>query len=152
MALADEALKTALDKLSRRCAEEGEQLTDLRRLLMEVLLKAGKPLKAYALAEEIALRGRRITPATVYRILDFLVGRGLVHKVNAINAYVACSERGAPPAHQPLLLVCPSCQKTTEINDPDLSSLLFSKLAGLGHSMEGGSVEVRGRCGFCAGK
>jgi Fur family zinc uptake transcriptional regulator len=152
MAMADEALKRALDHLAAQCAAKGGQLTNLRRLLMGILLKAGKPVKAYTLIDETARLGRRLTPATVYRVLDFLIEYGLVHKVNAINAFVACTESENNLNHQPLLLVCSSCQHTTEINDPDLAGLVFSKLNALGHALESGSIEVHGRCQLCADK
>jgi Fur family zinc uptake transcriptional regulator len=119
---------------------------------MGILLKADKPVKAYYLIEESARHGHRLTPASVYRVLDFLMKTGFVHKVNALNAYVACSEHDNNTDHQPLLLVCRSCQKTTEINDPDISTLLYARLGALGHSVKGGSIEVNGQCRLCSKK
>ncbi|MDR1677368.1 MAG: transcriptional repressor [Deltaproteobacteria bacterium] len=152
MVLTDATLKSVLDQLADKCAEKGGHLTRLRRFLMGILLKKGQPVKAYDLIEESARLGCRLTPATVYRVLDFLMEHGLVHRVNALNSYLACSCYDPYLEHQPLLLVCPSCQKTTEINDPALSDLFFSKLEALGHSISDGSIEVRSRCSLCAEK
>jgi Fur family zinc uptake transcriptional regulator len=152
MALADEALKEALDQLAAKCAAKGGHLTSIRRQLLGILLKAEKPVKAYTLIEESARVGRRLTPATVYRVLGFLMEHGLVHKVNALNAFVACSESDRDINHQPLLLVCPSCQKTTEINDPDLATLVFAKLGSLGYSLKRAAIEVHGQCQLCSGE
>ncbi|MDR2300671.1 MAG: transcriptional repressor [Deltaproteobacteria bacterium] len=148
----DETLKKNLDRLADQCAARGVHLTNLRRLLMGLLLTAEKPVKAYELIERSALQGRRLTPATVYRVLDFLIEHGLVHKVNAINAFVACSDYEGALEHHPLILVCPACQKTTEINDPDLSIMVFGKLNSLGYSLKSGSIEIHGHCGLCAEK
>ncbi|MDR2368194.1 MAG: transcriptional repressor [Deltaproteobacteria bacterium] len=153
MSLAKGDLESILDRQAAQCAAKGFQLTSLRRLLMGILLNAGKPVKAYDLIEEAGRSGRRLTPATVYRVLGFLMDQGLVHRVNALNAFVACAEsHGRLSRHQPLLLVCPSCRKTTEINDPDLSVMVFGKLSDLGHSLKGGSIEVHGQCQVCAEK
>jgi Fur family zinc uptake transcriptional regulator len=146
------ALDATLDSLAAQCEAKGGQLTNLRRLLMGILLRAGKPVKAYDLIEESARLGRRLTPATVYRVLEFLMGYGLVHRVNALNAFVACTDTDHRLGHQPLLLVCPSCRQTTEINDPDLAVMVFGKLNDLGHALKGGSIEVHGRCQLCADK
>jgi Fur family zinc uptake transcriptional regulator len=78
---------------------------------------------------------------------------GLVHRVNAINAFVACSSReNQSQRHQPLIIVCPSCQKTTEINDPDLSVLVFDKLKSLGYGLKSCSIEIHGQCLICSEK
>jgi Fur family zinc uptake transcriptional regulator len=152
MPLSDEMVKKSLDGLAQQCANRGLHLTNLRRRLMGLLLKAGKPVKAYDLIEQSAVLGRRLTPATVYRVLDFLMENGLVHKVNAINAFVACTEQDGALDHQPLILVCPTCQKTTEINDPDLSIMVFEKLNDLGYALKRGSIEIHGHCGLCEEK
>jgi Fur family zinc uptake transcriptional regulator len=152
MAQADGALEGVLDRLASQCAASGGQLTSLRRMVLGLLLRAGQPVKAYTLIEEAAGQGRRLPPSTIYRVLDFLQEHGLVHKVNSLNSYVACSESDGPQGHQPLLLVCPRCQRTAEVNDPDLSSMFFARLQALGHHVQGGSIEVHGQCQLCAGK
>jgi Fur family zinc uptake transcriptional regulator len=146
------SVEQTLDRLAGRCSAKGAQLTELRRLVMGSLLTAGKPVKAYDLVEETGRAGRRLTPSTIYRVLDFLQENGLVHKVNALNAYVACTDHGGHSEHRPLLLVCRDCQSTTEINDPDLGGAFFNRLASLGFKTAGGSIEVRGQCPACAGK
>ncbi|MDR1545932.1 MAG: transcriptional repressor [Deltaproteobacteria bacterium] len=150
MSLTSDQLKLQLGVAERRCAARGVQLTSLRRLALELLLETDRPLKAYTLLEAIAGRGRRSTPATIYRTLDFLIELGLAHKVASINAFVACTD--TDETHQPLLLVCPDCLKATEINDHALSAALFGRLDALGHSVGPGAVEVRGQCRDCADK
>ncbi|MDR2349709.1 MAG: transcriptional repressor [Deltaproteobacteria bacterium] len=132
------------------CSAQGTQLTSLRRLVLETLIKARGPVKAYDLLEVLRELGHRLTPSTVYRILDFFLRGGLVHKVNALNAYVAC--RCEPQAHRhgPVILVCPDCRTTTEINDRHLNESIFERLGVLGFKIKTVSVEVRGVCPKCA--
>jgi Fur family zinc uptake transcriptional regulator len=131
------------------CSSQGTQFTHLRRLVLETLIKAQGPLKAYDLLEILRDHGHRLTPSTIYRILDFFLQGGLVHRVNALNAFVAC--RGESLEHHgPLILVCPECQTTKEINDSDLNEMIFSRLADLGYSITAGSIEMRAVCPDCS--
>jgi Fur family zinc uptake transcriptional regulator len=142
----DERLRTA----EKICAAHGVRLTALRRRTLEALLKSGEPVKAYELIETMRESGKRLTPATIYRILDFLLRHGLIHRVNALNAYVICADM--PEEHHLLMLVCPNCQKTTEINDPAIYKAMFKRLGELGFNLDDGSVEVHGVCRDCAGR
>jgi Fur family zinc uptake transcriptional regulator len=138
-----------LDELEKKCLNRGGQLTSLRRFILSILVKSGKPLKAYSLLEEARFLGRRLTPTSVYRVLDYLLEKGLIHKVNALNAYVVCTETDeAQLAHKPLMLVCPDCQKSMEINDQDLLGPLLAKIEALGYQV-GSSIEVHGQCRLC---
>jgi Fur family zinc uptake transcriptional regulator len=139
--------------LEKQCAQNGGQLTSLRRFILGILVNQGKPLKAYSLLEEARLLGRRLTPTSVYRVLDYLMKKGLIHKINALNAYVVCTEtHDGQSFHQPLMLVCPDCQKATEINDQELLAPLFAKLDALGYRVGGGAIEVHGQCRLCSEK
>jgi Fur family zinc uptake transcriptional regulator len=133
------------------CLAQGTQLTHLRRLVLENLFKSPGPVKAYDLMENLRAQGHRLTASTIYRILEFFLQNGLVHRVNALNAFVACQEE-RKVEHNPLILVCPDCQATTEINDEGLYTTIFNRLGDLGFSVKDGSVEVRGVCRRCASK
>jgi Fur family zinc uptake transcriptional regulator len=132
----------------RRCAERGLRLTRLRREVLEILLERGGPVKAYDLLEAMRDSGRPIPPATAYRTLGFLLEQGLVHRVNALNAYVACT--GEHAGRRLFLLVCSVCRRTEEIDDPELYHSMLRRLNELGFSLAGGSVEVQGICPCCA--
>jgi Fur family zinc uptake transcriptional regulator len=137
---------------AKKSAENETNLTSLRKFILEILVDKGAPVKAYDLLEEARLLGRRLTPTSVYRVLDYLLEKGLIHKVNALNAYVVCThDSDSPSSHQPLMLVCPDCQKTTEINDIDLLAPINKKLGDLGYRI-GGAIEVHGQCRGCAEK
>ncbi|MDR2161682.1 MAG: transcriptional repressor [Desulfovibrio sp.] len=131
----------------RICGERNERLTRLRRIVLEILLERDGPLKAYEILEALRDAGRRVPPATVYRILEFLLAQGFVHRVNALNAYVACS--GGHAGRRQLLLVCSVCRKTSEIVDPAFYRSLLGKLGELGFSLAGGGVEIQGICPCC---
>jgi Fur family zinc uptake transcriptional regulator len=148
MATSPKNVEKLLLEAEALCKEGGTQLTKLRRLVLETLLRSPGPLKAYDLLESLREQGRRLTPSSLYRTLEFFLQNGLVHRVNALNAYVACSDHRSH--HNPVILVCPDCQSTAEVNDDLLSSNIFKHLNSLGFFAKDGSVEVRGVCKKCA--
>ena len=92
--------------------------------------------------------GKTIYPATIYRVLDFLTSNGLVHRIDALNAYIACTKNHAN--HPSLLFICSNCSKTAEINDPDLCCSIYQNLVKLGMSANSPCIEVKGQCENCA--
>ena len=61
-------------------ANLGERATEARRRTLETLLKAERPLSHAEIEAQLATRGA-LDRVTLYRVLDWLVARGLVHKI-----------------------------------------------------------------------
>ena len=137
-----------LEAAERLCASRGVRLTSLRRRVLEILLDVGEPVKAYDLLDAMRGTGKRITPATVYRSLEFLLEQGLSHRVNALNAYMACTDECE--RHYLFILVCSLCRKTKELNDSALYATLTGRLRELGFPLAGESIEVQGLCPDCS--
>jgi Fur family zinc uptake transcriptional regulator len=135
-----------LAEAEARCAARGGRLTSLRRRVFELLLRRGGPVKAYDVQDALRIPGRRMAPTTIYRALDFLIDHGLAHRVDTLNAYVACTDRHE--AHQPILLVCSLCEKSVEISDADACGLTDAALAGFLARTD--SIEIKGACRQCA--
>lgn len=57
-------------------------------LVLEALVEAGQPCKAYTLLERLRDRGVS-APMTVYRALDRLTELGLIKRIESLNAYIA---------------------------------------------------------------
>ncbi|MDR1936217.1 MAG: transcriptional repressor [Candidatus Accumulibacter sp.] len=129
------------------CARHGVRLTNLRRAILEILLAAGAPVKAYDILEMMRDRGQRITPATVYRTLEFLLQNGLIHRVNALNAYISCTCRHDD--NTLLMFICSECQAIKEIDDHDLYDYMQKRLEKSGLSLRDGCIEMQGTCREC---
>jgi Fur family zinc uptake transcriptional regulator len=140
-------LSHALSDADARCIRAGERMTAPRRRALELLLEAGKPMKAYDLIDVFGGDGKPAKPPTVYRALDFLSKLGLAHRIESLNAYVACEvgER----SHAAAFLICDCCGATEEIEPiaPDQVAAAASKA---GYVIEAVTVEAHGRCGACA--
>jgi Fur family transcriptional regulator, zinc uptake regulator len=142
----------ALAQVEGSCSARGVRLTEFRRLVLGLLLDAERPLGAYGLLGRLEAATRRtVAPPTVYRALDFLVGQGLAHRIERLNAFAACSAvaqgRGAH-AHQ--FLICRGCGTTLELHDASVVRALSRAAARSGFTVGHAVVEVEGVCARCA--
>ena len=110
----------ALARAESLCAGRGARLTALRRRVLELVWQSHRPRGAYDMLDYLGEDGRPAAPLTVYRALDFLVGQGLVHRIESLNAYVGCAEPGA--AHAGPFLVCDGCGQTTHLDDDSITT------------------------------
>lgn len=138
-----------LDAAAESCARQGGRLTDLRRLVLELVLEADRPVGAYDLLDQLRLRHAGAAPPTVYRALDFLLAHGLVHKLALQNAFVSCSG-GGHHTHPAQLLVCRSCGSVAELEDAGIQGALARASAAQGFVVGDGALEVPGLCAVCA--
>lgn len=140
-------LAAQLDTAHALCESRGRRLTPIRRKVLEILLLQGRSVKAYELLELIRDVQAGAAPPTVYRALDFLVEEGLVHRLDAINAWTACHDAGGQP--HDLLVVCTACGSVAELSDPALTRRLADKVAKAGFRLSGHETELRGLCQAC---
>ncbi len=101
-------LAAALDKARRRCVAEGIRWTRLREKVFLELAVSHKPVSAYELIDRLAAKGQRLSPVSVYRILDVLQQVGLAHRIQTRNAFFACLTEHAEIA-QAVTVVCDRC-------------------------------------------
>ncbi len=141
------AIAAQLRTAESLCSQRGKRLTPIRRKVLEILLGQQRSLKAYELLELIRDVQHGAAPPTVYRALDFLVDEGLVHRLDAINAWTACLDAAGQP--HDLLVVCTQCGAVAELSDPDLSRQLAGKVAEAGFMLAGHETELRALCGKC---
>jgi Fur family zinc uptake transcriptional regulator len=132
------------------CEQRGKRFTPMRRRVLELILESERPVKAYDLLEALKPGAGAAKPPTVYRALDFLIGLGLVHKIEALNAYIGCAHRqDCSLSHGPgemEFFICSQCGQVEE-----RASLKPASDAPHGFSIERSVVEHYGRCAACAG-
>lgn len=123
-------------------------LTKNQLLVMNELSKAGGPLGAYAILDQLRDRGFR-APLQVYRALDKLVEAGMVHKLESLNAFVACRQPGCENHETNAFMICESCGQTTEISDTALAKRLKKLARDIEFALQETTIELRGICGSC---
>lgn len=134
----------------RHCEERGTRLTPIRQHVLTLLLEAGRSLKAYELLEAMKQLYPQAKPPTVYRALDFLVEEGLIHRLDAVNAWTACQDVAGH--HHDLLIVCTVCGKVAELSAPLISHQLQDMIQAAGFIQTTSETELRAICQDCSRK
>lgn len=142
--LAGAALRRALGAAELKCAETQERLTGPRRRVLELLLAAEAPRKAYDLIAAYGEDGEPAKPPTVYRALEFLERLGFAHRIESLNAYVPCRIEGG---HSAAFLICDCCGAAEEF-EPDFRPQLAAAQAA-GYAIRSVTLEARGLCAAC---
>lgn len=130
--------------------EHPVKLTPGRKIILDLLCSAAKPLGAYDMIDRVAdATGKRPAPISVYRALDFLLENGLVHRLSSRNTFVACGHRHA--AGDPLVfLICDVCGKVYEETSGELGSCLEGVAKAAHFTSKSQVIEVSGVCADCA--
>lgn len=126
---------------------QGQRMTKIRRKVLRLLLESEGPAKAYDLLGNLDGEGAA-KPPTIYRALDFLQEAGLVHKIESLNAYVACGHTSH--SHSAVFLICDQCHTAEELHAVATSNALKAETRAAGFQMTRAVVEVRGTCRNCA--
>lgn len=138
----------SLAEAERHCAATGLRLTPVRRRTLEILLAEHRALGAYDILAVLGKEGLGAQPPVAYRALDFLVGAGFAHKIEALNAYIACAHLGA--CDRPAFLICRSCKSVAEADTAtSTQSQLQNAAAAAGFTIERTVVEAEGICPRC---
>lgn len=128
-------------------AERGARLTPVRKRVLEILLEAHKALGAYDVLQRLAAEGYGNQPPVAYRALDFLVEQGLAHRIQRLNAFIACMHAGE--AHAPAFLICDRCATVAEAPVAPIRAALEAAAAEMGFAVERVSLEATGLCPAC---
>jgi len=117
---------------------QGEILTCLRQ--------AKEPMSAYAILDRVRTAGIS-HPPTVYRALNDLMQKGMVHRLQSRSAFVACDHGACDGKFA--FAICRRCDKVVEIplSDDDQAGLLG--LAPDEISPEKVTLEIAGLCIAC---
>ena len=133
---------------AERLAErKGQRMTRIRRKVLRLLLESAEPSKAYDLLANLDGEGSA-KPPTVYRALDFLQEVGLAHKIESLNAYVACGH--ASHKHSAVFLICEECGAAEELHAIATTQALREETQAAGFTMRQAVIEARGICRDCA--
>ena len=96
------------------CEAAGERFTTLRAHVFQLIIEDGGAVKAYDLLDRIQPEVGSPKPPTVYRALEFLSRLGLVHRVEALNAFIACDHEHT--GHLAEFFICEKCDTVEELS------------------------------------
>ena len=137
----DDALRSA----ERTSAKLGVKLTPVRRRVLEILLEEHQALGAYDVLARLDAEGLGSKPPIAYRALNFLVENGFAHRIEKLNAFIACASPGKD--HTPAFLICRVCDSVAEA--VEVSAGLKRSAEANGFQVEETVVEAQGVCPKC---
>ena len=141
-------VETRLAEAEMLCINTGARLTPLRKEVLELILNASGPMGAYDLLAKIKSNADRpAAPPTVYRTLDFLLEKGLIHRLTSINAYIPCCH--PREGHQAAFLICTQCKAVTEASAQSLLQQLADLSAADNFNAQHSIIEISGVCQQC---
>lgn len=146
-------IRDGLEAAERHCAEAGLQFTPTRRRVLEILLSDHKALGAYDILERLRGDGLNAQPPVAYRALDFLVTNGFAHRIERLNAFIACTYRtdaACSEPHTPAFLICRTCQRVVEADAHPSAGELGRAARQAGFVIERAVREAEGLCPICA--
>jgi len=114
--------------------------------ILSCLRNSGEPLSAYAILDRVRKSGIS-HPPTVYRALNDLMKKGMVHRLESRSAFVACGHGACDGKFA--FAICRACDKVVEILLPYKDQALLLGLAPKEISPEQVTVEIAGLCEDC---
>lgn len=125
--------------------------------IMEELAASRRPLSAYDLLDRLRPSGVG-APLTVYRALDKLIKAGQVHRIESLNAFVACRSgdhaghdhaEAVPNRQTVAFAICDRCGAVEEFVDPALCDRIGGLLSARSFVPRTSALEVHGVCAAC---
>jgi Fur family transcriptional regulator, zinc uptake regulator len=123
-------------------------LTRNQQLVFDALSGAGQPMSAYSILDTLRDAGLR-APLQVYRALDKLIDSGLVHRLESLNAFVACAHKHCHDNCASAFAICEKCGSVTEFSDDAVMERLRGWSGRAKFAPSRIVVEVRGVCAAC---
>ncbi len=124
-------------------------LTKNQNLVFETLSEAQIPLSAYTILDRLRDAGFR-APLQVYRALEKLRDYGLVHRLESVNAFVACRHSNCHGTGLISFAICRCCDHVEEFADDVVTNRLTSWTNARDFKVEQTTIEISGLCGRCA--
>lgn len=137
-----------LSNAEKRAAEENLRLTPARRRVLEILLEEHRALGAYDILARLKSEGMSAQPPMVYRALEFLIENRLAHRVERLNAFVACTQPCGP--HAPIIMICRNCDAVAETGSRAAREQVQLAAHDTGFQVDLCAIEAEGLCQNCA--
>lgn len=131
-------------------------LTRNQALVLDALSASAAPLSAYSLLDQLRGEGLR-APLQIYRALDKLIEAGHVHRLESLNAFVACAHQcsdaqvaGEPHSHGLIAFaICHDCGRVDEFADNIVAERLHGWSRRSHFKLEKTTIEMQGLCEAC---
>jgi Fur family transcriptional regulator, ferric uptake regulator len=125
----------------------GSKRSSKRDLIVNVFLRQAGHLTADDLVDLIRREDQRISRATVYRTLQWMVDAGIARKVDFGEGRFRFEHSYRHPRH--FHLICKSCNRSFEFLSSDIEALLEEVAAARGFTPRQSVLQIHGTCEAC---
>ena len=132
------------------CLKKKKSLTPSRTLVIKTLARHKKPISAYKLRDEINKnKSFVINISQIYRVLEFWIDLGLIHKISSINKFLLCVTPEEKHTH--MLNFCTVCEKVVETCNERMGLNFKKSTAKLNLALNNNrSIEIPVICSRCS--
>jgi Fur family ferric uptake transcriptional regulator len=130
-----------------RLRPTGTKRSGKRDLIVNVFLRQEGHLSADDLVEVIKREDQRISRATVYRTLQWMVDAGIARKVDFGEGRFRFEHSYRHPRH--FHLICKTCNRSFEFLSSDIEALVEEVAAARGFTARQSVVQIYGTCDPC---
>ncbi|QJD98978.1 transcriptional repressor [Massilia forsythiae] len=124
----------------------GARLTRPRMRVLSFLLEQGRPLTHNEVLE--ALPGEKLDAVTLYRVLEWLTGHRIVHRIEGADHVWRFSADPDRHGHEHAHFQCTRCETVTCVNDMPLPPKVTLPA---GFTSEEVNLLIKGTCARCKG-
>lgn len=136
-----------IERAKKFCEAHKFRFTEPREQVLLILANAHQPMGAYQILELLSEHRETINPPTVYRAIDFWLEYGFIHKIQSINAYIACCEH---QHHKNFCIaICNNCHKVFELKINNIPLSMINLVKDKEFTATGLTTEIYGICVKC---
>ena len=127
------------------------KLTALRKEVLRIFIQAKKPISAYEALDRLKKKRDSAEPPTVYRVIEYFVEKKIIHRIDAENKYVFCSQLGRQKSeYHGIIFLCKKCLISFEVMDKSYADFLKTLSDHHHFSIDDSVIEIKGICKKCA--
>jgi len=138
----------ALHRAERAFEARKLRLTEQRRRVLEEIAGSHHAVGAYEVLEQLARKGVRLAPISVYRAIDALLSAGVIHRLESRNAFFACHASHTADRDQ-IVLTCERCGRVAEVPGERVFDAIASAARQVAFQPGHTVAEVSGVCADC---
>ena len=127
--------------------EIGHRISAPREYVLGIIASAKQPMTAYDVLDALGKKLDNPKPPTAYRALEFLMKHGFIHRIESLNAYIACAEDHQHRGSQ--FMICDGCGKVEEVHLCHIPDSLDKQAQAKGFTLNHWNAELHGRCRKC---
>lgn len=125
-----------------------DDLTRNQRHVLDLLLAEKTALSAYTILDRLRTKGFR-APLQVYRALEKLIELGRVHRLESLNAFIACSHPASEDHSLVAFAICKNCNSIIEFDDKAIANDVKKRMQIINFRPQNTTLEIRGICTGC---